>query len=85
MVFLVPFLFMLLQHGARGDLFSALALATRPLRCFLDALVLALLFVTNAAHMFFLRHNDLQCFKINNACCSPGSLDSVALAYTFEL
>src|SRR5713101_8646533 len=56
--FLVPFVFMLLQHGARGDLFCALAIATRFLGGFLDVFILALLFLTNPAHMLFSRHSD---------------------------
>src|SRR5260370_12504636 len=46
--FLVPFVFMLLQHCARGDLFCALAIATRFLGGFLNMLILSLLLLAHA-------------------------------------
>src|SRR5712691_7282829 len=61
----VSLLFMLLQHGARGDLFSALAVPARFLRRFLDVFVLALLFGAHATHVSFLRHVDLLALAVS--------------------
>src|SRR5712692_4155173 len=55
----VSFLFMLLEHGARGDLFSALAVPAGLPGGFLDVLVLALLLFANPTHVSFFRHIDL--------------------------
>src|SRR2546425_1808467 len=62
--FLVLSIFMLLQHGARGDLFCALAIATRFSGGFLDVLILSLLLLAHATHVSLSRHNDLPTSEI---------------------
>src|SRR5205807_4768718 len=51
---MVPFLFVMFQHRAGCHLFSATAVAGLSLGRFFDVLILTLLFLANASHMFLL-------------------------------
>src|SRR6266478_6056719 len=51
---MAPFLFVIFQHRAGCHLFSATAIAAFSLGRFFDVLVLTLLFLANAPHIFLL-------------------------------